>query len=93
MIVSGLRGQSFVFRCRVWCLVFRVWGLGSSARPASAAESVRVLDGPASGDKGPYALTPNTVELIPTLGALPPREGPVQDVVLTQDARGRGRTN
>jgi len=35
-------------------------------------------------DKGPYALTPNTVELIPTLGALFPRGGPVQDPVLTE---------
>ena len=34
-------------------------------------------------DKGPYALTPNTVEPIPTLGALFPRGGPVQDPVLT----------
>ena len=33
----------------------------------------RVLDG----------LAPNTVELIPTLGALFPRGGPVQDPVLT----------
>ena len=30
-----------------------------------------------------YALTPNSVELIPTLGALFPRGGPVQDPVLT----------
>ena len=30
-----------------------------------------------------YALTPNTVELIPALGALPPRGGPVQDPALT----------
>ena len=30
----------------------------------------------------PYALTPNTVELIPTLGALFPRGGPIQDPVL-----------
>ena len=30
----------------------------------------------------PYALIPNTVELIPTLGALSPRGGPVQDPVL-----------
>ena len=29
------------------------------------------------------ALTPNTVELIPTIGALFPRCGPVQDPVLT----------
>jgi len=31
-------------------------------------------------------FTPNTVELIPTLGALPPRGGPVQDPVLTEGA-------
>ena len=30
-----------------------------------------------------YALTPDTVELIPTLGALFPRGGSVQDSVLT----------
>ena len=30
-----------------------------------------MTDGPASEDKGPYALTPNTVELIPTLWAGP----------------------
>ena len=40
-------------------------------------------------DKGPYALTPNTVELIPALGALFPRGGPVQDPVLTGGG-GRG---
>jgi len=34
-------------------------------------------------DQTSYALTPNTVELIPTLGALFPRSGPVQDPVLT----------
>jgi len=33
---------------------------------------------------GPYALTPNTVELIPTIGAFPPRGGPVEDPVLTE---------
>jgi len=32
---------------------------------------------------GPYAVTPNTVVLIPSLGALFPRGGPVQDPVLT----------
>ena len=32
-------------------------------------------------DTGPDALTPNTVELIPTLGALSPQGGPVQDPV------------
>ena len=40
-----------------------------------AAERERVLD----LEQVPDALTPNTVELIPTLGALPPRGGPVQD--------------
>ena len=34
----------------------------------------------------PYALTPDTVELIPTLVALFPRGGPVQDPVLTPGA-------
>ena len=34
-------------------------------------------------DKGLDALTPNTVELIHTLGALFPQGGPVQDPVLT----------
>ena len=34
----------------------------------------------------PYALTPTTVEPIPTLGALFPRGGPVQDPVLTAGA-------
>ena len=38
------------------------------------------------GRAEPYALTPNTVELILTLGAIFPRGGPVQDPVLT--ARG-----
>jgi len=33
----------------------------------------------------PYALTPNTVALIPTLGALFPKGGPVQDPGLTSD--------
>ena len=37
----------------------------------------------------PYALTPNTGELIHTLGALFPRGGPVQDPVLTLAPRGR----
>ena len=36
-----------------------------------------------ASDAGAYALTPNTVELIATLGALFPRGGPVQDPVLT----------
>ena len=39
-------------------------------------------------DKGPGALTPNTVELIPTLIALSPRGGPVQDRVLTAREKG-----
>ena len=34
-------------------------------------------------------LTPNTVELIPTRGALSPRGGPVQDPVLTPPSRCR----
>ena len=39
-----------------------------------------------TGSWTPYALTPNTVELIPTLGALYPRGGPGQDTALTQEA-------
>ena len=35
-------------------------------------------------EKGPFALTPDTVELTPNLGALSPRSGPVQDPVLTE---------
>ena len=42
----------------------------------------------AGGTVQSYALTPNTVELILTLEALPPRGGPVQDPVL---AAGGGR--
>ena len=36
------------------------------------------------GDKGPYALTPNTVKLLPTIGTLFLRGGPVQDPALTR---------
>ena len=35
-----------------------------------------------AGRRG-HALTPNTVELLPTIGALLPRGGPAQDLVLT----------
>jgi len=42
-----------------------------------------LLSGFLPEEKGPYALTPNTVKLIPTIGALLPRGGPVQDPVLT----------
>jgi len=42
----------------------------------------RVLTGFFPEDKGPYALTPNTVELIPTLGALFPRGGPGPRMIL-----------
>ena len=37
----------------------------------------------AAGEEEKLAVTPNTVELVPTLGALLPRGGPVQDPVLT----------
>ena len=37
------------------------------------------LSGFLSEDKDPHALTPIAVELVPTLGALSPRGGPVQD--------------
>ena len=39
------------------------------------------------------ALTPNTVELIPTLGAPSPRGGPVQDPVLTPRALQKASAN
>ena len=42
-----------------------------------------LLTGCLLGNQGPYALTSNTVELIPTLGALFLRGEPVQDPVLT----------
>ena len=38
-------------------------------------------------------LTPNTVELIHTLGALSPRGGPVQDPVLTRGIKCGGGRN
>ena len=34
-----------------------------------------------------HIIRSDTVELIPTLGALPPRGGPVQDPVLTSGAQ------
>ena len=56
--------------------------------------SHKICDGLLTGiipeDKGPYALTPHTVQRIPTLGALFPRGGPVQDPVLTLGAILRG---
>ena len=51
--------------------------------PAFAAAALALRTGFLPEDKGPYDVTPNTVELIPTLGALFPRGGPVQDPVLT----------
>ena len=50
--------------------------------PAEELQRLRTEDCIAKkGDEGPYDITPNTVELIPTLGALPPQGGPVQDPV------------
>jgi len=59
---------------------------GSSHTRPSHSHTLRRLTGFLPEDKGPYALTPNTVELIPTLGALFLRGGPVQDPVLTPPA-------
>ena len=40
-------------------------------------------DGPASGDQGPYVCTPDTVELIPTLGGVQIRHTePVEPAML-----------
>ena len=35
-------------------------------------DNVTILTGFLTEYQGPYAITPNTVELIPTLGTLPP---------------------
>ena len=45
--------------------------------PHSPPSPPQVPAGRVPEDKGPYALTPNTVDLILTLGALFPRGGPV----------------
>ena len=63
----------------------------SSHLPAPNSEAVprvvpicdALLTGFLPDDKDPDALTPNTVDLIPTLAALSPQGGPVQDPVLT----------
>ena len=47
-------------------------------------QSVPLLTGFLPEDKGPYALTPNTVELVPTLGALSPRPGPGPHTILRE---------
>ena len=61
--------------------------LGSSDDPGAGSRDAFLLE-----DKVSYSLTPNTVELIPTLGALLPRGGPVQDPVLTDHGqRSKGR--
>ena len=57
-------------------------GFGEAA-PDRARCRERETTGCEPFGKGPYALTPDTVELIPTLGALFPRGGSVQDPVLT----------
>ena len=58
---------------------------GGSAPSEAVPHVVPICDDLLTGflpeDKGPYALTPNTVDLIPTLGALTPPGGPVQDPV------------
>ena len=57
----------------VFALVFR------RDRPRLRSDSLWGYEPP-----GYVPLTPDTVELIPTLGALSPRGGPVQDPVLTR---------
>ena len=42
-----------------------------------------ICSGGVAPSRAPAPLTPNTVEIIPTLGALSPRGGPVRDPVLT----------
>ena len=74
---------------RIWASDFsdnagacRVQGAGCRVQGAECR-----VQGSGSDNAGaPQPLTPNTVELIPTLGALFPRGGPVQDSVLTPAA-------
>jgi hypothetical protein len=60
-----------------WCV------LDTLGLPCRISRASRCTSAPPTVWPLPYALTPNTVELIPTLGALFPRGGPVQDPVLT----------
>jgi len=77
-----------------------IYGMGGHARISLSLISLSLTpsDRMPSPDTrhtrlSPYALTPNTVELILTLGALPPRGGPVQDPVLTFLASDNGPLN
>ena len=65
----------------------------SKSDPADGSR-INLLDTPAEITKKikrckvpPKKLTPNTVELIPTLGALFPRGGPVQDPAITRSGK------
>ena len=84
---SPLKGYHIMFRARRRDRPGEALEVVASERftihPAQPCVSECFTDRIPSEDKGPYALTPNTVELIPTLGALFPRGGPVQDPVLT----------
>ena len=57
-------------------------GRADRQEPQLPSQGCPAFSRPARAFWYPYALTPNIVELIPTLGALFPREGPVQDPVL-----------
>ena len=64
-----------------------------TAKSEAVPHVVPICDASLTGflpeDKGAYALTPKTVELIPALGARSPRGGPVHDPVLTHFSVGR----
>ena len=62
--------------------LINIWDQCATPDPACPAWGLAARD-VLGADKGPYTLTPNTIELIPTLGALFSRGGPVQDPVLT----------
>ena len=71
--VSGFRFEVQGLVCRAW--VFRIWGPVRAPGPQrSGAQHDRFRP----EDKGPDALTPNTVELNPSIGALFYEAGPTR---------------
>ena len=92
---ASVRFAAFAHRCKEACVpMFPARWQAAPFLPTSFDQSAAAppesasLIGPWCCEmglegKGPYALTPNTVELISTLAALFPRGWPVQDPVLT----------
>jgi len=56
---------------------------GTPVAGVHGVEAATRLSGRATSPPPPSPLTPNTVELIPNLGVLPPRGRPVQEPILT----------